>query len=83
MSAVDHNAVLGCLFFDEHEMIARSEKCFAWDTAYVQTSATQFLVFFDKGGLQPELACSDRSNVAARPRANDNNIKFFHIVSNT
>jgi hypothetical protein len=48
-------------------MIARSEKCFARDTAYVQTSATQFLVFFDKGGLQSELACSDRSDIAARP----------------
>ena len=37
--AVDDDAMLGSLFFDEHEMIARSQKRFAGDTADIQASA--------------------------------------------
>ena len=80
--AVDHDAVLRRFFFDEHEMIARSEKRFARDAAHVQACAAQFLVLFDKGGLQTELAGADRSNITARSRADDNNIKFFHMCCN-
>jgi hypothetical protein len=79
MRAVDHNAVLGCLFFDEHEMTTRSEQRFAVNAAHVQASATKFLVLLDNGGLQSELACADRGNVATRTGASNNNIKFFHM----
>ena len=42
--AVDHDAVLRRLFFDEHEMIARREQRFARDAADVQAGAAEFLV---------------------------------------
>src|SRR5207249_11849663 len=37
--AVDHNTVFSRLFLDEGKMIARREKCFAWNAPYVQASA--------------------------------------------
>ena len=80
MCAVDDDAVLGRLFFDEHEMIARSEKRFARDTAHIQAGAAQFLVFFDERGLQPKLSGADRSDVTAWPRPDNNDIEFSHIA---
>src|SRR5206468_5127396 len=76
--SVSDDAVLGRLLFDEREMIARGKKRFARDAAHVQASAAQLLVLFDEGSLQAELAGPDRSNITARSRANDNNIKLFH-----
>ena len=55
MRVVDHNAVLGCFPLNEHEMIARSQKRFARDTAHVEASATKLLVLFDQGSFQTEL----------------------------
>src|SRR5204862_2971265 len=40
MRAFNDDAVFRCLFFNEHEMIARGEKRFARDAAHVQASAT-------------------------------------------
>src|SRR5205814_6244486 len=77
--AVYNDAVLRRFSFPEHEMIARREQSFARDAAHVQTSAAQFLVFLDKGRLQPKLAGADGSNITARSGANDNNVKFFHM----
>ena len=48
-------------------MIARGEKRFARDAAHVQARAAQFLVFLDKGGLQPKLAGADGSNITPGP----------------
>src|SRR6266508_4108729 len=59
-------------------MIARSQERFARDATHIEASATQLLVLFDEGGFQTELTGTDRSNITARSRANDNNIKFFH-----
>ena len=44
--------MLGSLLIDEHEMIARSQKRFAGDTADVQASAAKFFVFFNEGNFQ-------------------------------
>ena len=56
MRAVDYDAVLGCLLFDEHVMIARSQERLARDATHVQASAPQFLVLFDEGSFQTQLA---------------------------
>src|SRR5437879_13522366 len=47
----DHDAVFLGFLFREHEMIGRSQERFARDTTDVQTSAAEFLVFFDNGRL--------------------------------
>src|SRR4029077_8524890 len=76
--AVNHDAMLRRLLFDEHEMIARSQKRFARDAAHVQAGAAQFLAFLDERGLQSKLARTNRSDISAGTRANDHDIKFFH-----
>jgi hypothetical protein len=58
-------------------MIARREKRFARNATNVQAGAAQILVFLDKGGFQPKLAGANGTNITARSRADDNNIKFF------
>ena len=83
MRAIDYDTVFGGFLFDEHIMVAGSQERFARDAAHVQASATKLLVFFDQGSLQAELTRANGSNVAARPRTNDNNIKFFHRLANT
>src|SRR5260370_14961651 len=62
-------------------MIAGSRECFARYATDVQTSPAKFLVFFDKCRLQPELSSANRGDVAARSRANNYNVKFFHDYS--
>src|SRR4029077_12021384 len=76
----DDNAVLPGFLFCEHEMIARSEQRLAWDAANIETGAAQIFVFFENGRLQSELAGTNRGDVAARSGANDNDVKFFHMV---
>jgi hypothetical protein len=51
MRVVDHDAVLGRLLLNEHEMIARSQERFARDATHIEASATQLLVFFDESGF--------------------------------
>src|SRR6202023_2009234 len=63
----------------EHEMIAGGKQRLARNAADVQTSAAEFLVLFDNGGLKAKLPGADRGDVAARPRTDDNNIKFVHL----
>src|SRR5438270_8442942 len=81
MHAIDHDAVFHGLLFCEHEMVARREQCFARDAAYVQTRAAKLFFSFDKRCLQSELTGADRSDVTARSRANNYNVKFFHDYS--
>ena len=61
-------------------MIARSEQRFARDAADVQTGAAELLVLFDNGGLQSELPGADGGDITARSGADDDDIKFFHVL---
>ena len=73
--------MLRCLFFYEHEMIARREKRFARDAAHVQTGAAQFLLFLHKACFQSELTGADGGNITSRSGPDDYNVKFFHTPS--
>jgi hypothetical protein len=41
------------------------------NTAYMQAGSTEESIFFDQGGLQAKLACSDGRSVASRTAANN------------
>ena len=81
MNAVDDDSVLLGLLFCEREMIARGQQGFARDAADVQTSAAKLLFFFDKRGFQSKLTRTDRGDVTAGSRADDNDVKFLHVLT--
>ncbi len=59
-------------------MVAGSEQGFAWNTADVQAGATEFLIFLDDRGLEPELARANGRHVSAGAGTDNYDIKLFH-----
>ena len=59
-------------------MVAGGQKRLARDATDIEASPAEFLIFFDNGCFQTELAGADGRDIAARTGADDHNIKFFH-----
>src|SRR5204863_4474869 len=57
------------------EVLARIEQRLARDAAHVQADATQDRVLLDARGLEAELRGTDRGRVAARARADDDQVE--------
>jgi hypothetical protein len=61
------------------KMLARVEKRFRGNAAYVQAGSAERFSHFDTGRFQPELRRADRGDVASWTAANDDKIKLrFH-----
>ena len=75
---VQDDAVFGGFLFCENEMVARRKQRLARDTPDVETSAAEFGIFLDDGGLESELGRADGGNVAARAGTDDYNVIFIH-----
>ncbi len=75
---IEDDAVFGGFLFREDEMIARSEERFARDAADVEAGAAEVGVFLDEGGLESELGGTDGADIAARARADDDDVEFIH-----
>ena len=72
---LDLNPVCGSAVCGEVKHLGRVQECLAGDAADVKAGAAKVVVFFDKGGLEPELGGADRGNVAAGARTDDNAIE--------
>ena len=59
-------------------MVAGSEQSFAWNTADVQAGSTEFLIFLDDRGLEPELARANGRHVSAGAGTDNYDIKLVH-----
>src|SRR5439155_15362397 len=75
---VDFDAMLRGILFRKNEMITRGEEGFARDAANVEAGAAELAVLLDDGGFESKLRGANRSDVAARAGADDDDVELIH-----
>ena len=72
-------AVIWPIMMDSFSDLSSVPHNLLWDTADIDTGATQFL-FFNNGNLGTVFACPIHGSNSPAATANSNHIKFFHLV---